>query len=286
MEATERLELYRGEKKKKEFESKIFSCFDRPEDSFRFDRTKTRVFPEVLDADPNRPPPKEPKGFEGKGFFRPNTQRTTGGEYASVGKYCYWHALGGRQAVISNIDSRQYVIVDAFDVRDICLAFKPDWEKRTPLETLLQQWSAEDYRLTNEGQNVYRIEHVEKERRHALWVDKARSFVPVRMEYCNRPIDKPGVLPKWIEQSFIELTWEKFDDVWVPLTYIRTHVLVSNDDWIANTERTKIEFRWKDVNRPVDVRHFTFEDFNLPNGTRIIDATLGHAITIRVVGEP
>lgn len=106
-----------------------------------------------------------------------------------------------------------------------------------------------------------------------LRLDRSRDYVPVLnvmyVQQKGRTFQQVGIN---------SAEWEPRKKLWVPTRWR----LTLEPAGIVHT----LKFRWDSVNEPIDQRHFTLDDLDLPAGTSMINARIKDRVVVeRVVGR-
>jgi hypothetical protein len=105
------------------------------------------------------------------------------------------------------------------------------------------------------------------------WLRPDQGFAPVRLEASTRNLDSPEGSRRISERT--ETSWERIDDVWLPVKLEITRPQKFSDDRLA------WKIRWRSVNKPIDDARFDWKDFGAPETVRVTDRTTGQVVVIR-----
>lgn len=115
------------------------------------------------------------------------------------------------------------------------------------------------------------------EMKRTIWINSADGFTPFRMEVRAR--DKSQDI-SWADVRIITevaANWQQYGDVWVP------KACQMKDAY--GTIEFSMEFDWKSVNIDIPTARFTPASLHIPDGTYIVDRSLGTPIVEEVVGK-
>jgi hypothetical protein len=145
----------------------------------------------------------------------------------------------------------------------------------------------------DEGNGIRRLELTESSESDkqprlvtTWWCDESQGFQPVRYterrQYANpssRVQEMYNRLSKPTDES--EFSWTQLGDVWV----IKTLDIRQTR---TETKRLQLAFDWKFVNEPVAAGRFEWQNWNLPDGSRVNDLRMGEdkIIPIARIGTP
>ena len=281
--------IYKDSEKVNAFLSDIFYSFDTDRNLLRFDRKKVMVYPSVRVVDEKSSKLTSTKtieslGLDTKGSLIPaNPMRVRGGKYFNDQKSSTSYIYESGTANIDKSDTFIPVALEGFDIKHYCLAFFNDRFDPISYEQTIKSLSSVPLKSVVKESSIYRLEYATQFSRRVIWIDESKNFSIVQLEVSSPDQgDTTGV--NWQKPWLVrQLDWMKIGNDWVP-SQISTDFRMG--DLAEERQRAvlKLSLQWTNVNTSTDEKNFTLADFNLSDGTYIVDRRLGKPIVERIIG--
>ncbi|NQT15429.1 MAG: hypothetical protein HQ582_21915 [Planctomycetes bacterium] len=179
------------------------------------------------------------------------------------------------------------------DVRCLGLYSWIHFSKGTDFETVYGPFAqSSPYEISDEGSGLYRVVWEFKTLRATLWIDESKDCSPVRYWIQGKSATAGQI---WDEDPRLtnDVTYEKVAGVWVPSTFrfrCRQDKVERGPDQRPkkrshNATTYLLAFDWQSVNTPVDDKYFSHEDFQLRQGTFILEHRAGEPVILEEVGR-
>lgn len=234
----------------------FYNAFDVPAGNYRIDQTET-----VLNG-PNDP-----------ALLRGVTIRYARNEKSST------FSKARSSVTIDRPERQPDPAFKTFDVRAIGILLYADFSLGTSFEELISHLMSQE--ITGFNRDAVGLCKItwefgeSRELQRMLWLDASRGYSPVRQETRYRKSEQDA----WSGVKILsETTWREIDGAWVPQTY------VLEDRFNVRVKKYELAFDWESINEPVPEEVFSWEGFDLPIGTAIVDNRLGTPIQLGQVG--
>ncbi|MDA7980083.1 MAG: hypothetical protein MPJ50_15050 [Pirellulales bacterium] len=138
---------------------------------------------------------------------------------------------------------------------------------------------------SDEGNGIYRISyrHADETIRRDIYFDTKQGYAPIRYRSFAGPPSEEVVhaAVRWEECESGECRWILVNDVWIPSSLTQSTYYTGRSG-----QQRNLTFEWLNVNEGIENEVFTWQGFNLPNQTSIVDVRReGNPIRLAVVGE-
>jgi hypothetical protein len=178
-------------------------------------------------------------------------------------------------------DAKPAPLLNPWNIRLVGLV--PENSLDETFDTIYSLYSAmPDPSVRAEGKQVYRIAWMERhdwgDTLHAVWIDEAHGFSPLRYEFRDRRPSDPsqGIDGNWPEPLAVsEATWIQERDVWIPRAFV-----AETRGFDHGSVRFDITLDWEVINQPVSDRFFNPASFEAPGHWRVVDERLGRPIEL------
>lgn len=186
----------------------------------------------------------------------------------------------GKRSVVSlrspiPVESAEEMYQPIFDIRSI--AFARYRTLRHPLQWHLNDLSSASIQKGDEVPNRTHLFHtvIAEEKtwgeRVDMWLDQAQGGQITKYTVTTFDDSRPN--SDFLETT-IDTTWIHLDgkDIWLPATI---------DSWQSG-DRLKLAFSWKNVNEPIADELFTWQSFDLPTNTEVVDTSIVDKVPVHV----
>lgn len=148
--------------------------------------------------------------------------------------------------------------------------------------------------MHDQGGGIVKFVWHSNEQKLSWWIDTKQGYTPIRIV---RQFRRPESNEDWQEPfQTHQVGWNRVVGVWVPTSYdlfyrkeLPSNPPLQPTDYkyapVYESRAYKYTFDWESVNQPVAVRYFAYEDFDVPDDTKVVDVRTGERIYLETVGS-